>query len=139
MSDDEQLNPMRIWREWLIKSEKQWSDGLTEMMGDERFSKGMGRYIQEGLHTHRIFSDAMAQYLSNLNIPSRADVLDIGDRLGQIEDTLAALQVEIREQRAQITKLANSGAQSGASVEPARPTRTKQPPAKKRAANKPAS
>jgi len=130
MSDDEQLDPMRIWREWMVKSEKQWSDHLTELMGDERFSKGMGRYIQEGLHTHRIFSDAMAQYLSSLNIPSRADVLDIGDRLGQIEDTLAALQVEIREQRAQITRLANTGAKGGETMQPKRPARTKRPPKK---------
>jgi hypothetical protein len=130
MSDDEQLDPVRIWREWMVKSEKMWSDHLTDMMGNEKFSKGMGRYIQEGLHTHRIFSDGMAQYLSNLNIPSRADVLDIGDRLGQIEDTLAALQIEIREQRAQLTRLANSGVGASESVAPIKPSRTKQPPAK---------
>ena len=128
MSEDETIDPIRIWREWMIKSEKQWSDHLTELMGDERFSKGMGRYIQEGLHTHRIFSDGMAQYLSSLNLPSRADVLDIGDRLGQIEDTLAALQVEIREQRAQLTKLANTGVTAGDPDQPKRPSRTKQPP-----------
>jgi len=129
MTDENSLDPIRIWREWLIKSEKQWSDHLTEMMGDERFSKGMGRYIQEGLHSHRIFSDGMAQYLSNLNIPSRADVLDIGDRLGQIEETLAGLQVEIREQRAQLTKLANSGG-TVSSQSAKRPSRSKQPPKK---------
>jgi len=130
MSDDDQFDPVRIWREWMIKSEKMWSDHLTEMMGNEKFSKGMGRYIQEGLHTHRIFSDGMAQYLSNLNIPSRADVLDIGDRLGQIEDTLAGLQIEIREQRAQLTKLANTGAQASTDDAPRRPSRTKRPPPK---------
>ncbi len=129
MSDDEKIDPVRLWREWMIKSEKQWSDHLTELMGDERFSKGMGRYIQEGLHSHRIFSDGMAQYLSSLNIPSRTDVLDIGDRLGQIEDTLAALQVEIREQRAQLTRLANTGIDPAAS-QPKKPTRGKQPPKK---------
>lgn len=130
MSDDEQLDPVRIWREWIIKSEKMWSDHLTDMMGNEKFSKGMGRYIQEGLHTHRIFSDGMAQYLSNLNIPSRADVLDIGDRLGQIEDTLAALQIEIREQRAQLTRLANTGVGSAENAARLKPSRTKRPSAK---------
>jgi hypothetical protein len=130
MSEDNNLDPVRIWREWMIKSEKQWSDHLTEIMGDERFSKGMGRYIQEGLHSHRIFSDGMAQYLSSLNIPSRTDVLDIGDRLGQIEDTLAGLQVEIREQRAQLTRLANTGVDATDTTKPKRPSRTKQPPKK---------
>jgi len=130
MSEDDKLDPIRIWREWMIKSEKQWSDHLSEIMGDERFSKGMGRYVQEGLHTHRIFSDAMAQYLSSLNLPSRADVLDIGDRLGQIEDTLAGLQVEIREQRGQLTRLANTGVDPVDTTQRKRPTRTKRPPAK---------
>ncbi len=130
MSEDEIIDPIRLWREWMIKSEKQWSDHLTELMGDERFSKGMGRYIQEGLHSHRIFSDGMAQYLSSLNLPSRADVLDVGDRLGQIEDTLAGLQVEIREQRAQLTRLANTGVAPVDTDQPKRPSRTKQPPTK---------
>ncbi len=128
MKDEDSLDPIRIWREWLVKSEKQWSDHLTEMMGDERFSKGMGRYVQEGLHSHRMFSDGMAQYLATLNLPSRADVLDLGDRLSQIEETLAGLQVEIRDQRAQLTKLANSGGIAAPGDAPARPSRTKQPP-----------
>jgi hypothetical protein len=126
MSEREQLDPIRIWREWIVKSEKQWSDHLTDLMGDERFSKGMGRYMQEGLHTQRMFGDAMAQSLSSLNMPSRTDILDIGDRLGQMEETLSGLQVEIREQRAQLTRLASTG-----SADPApkkAPSRTKKPP-----------
>ena len=75
-----------------------------------------------------MFSDAMAQYLATLNLPSRADVLDLGDRLSQIEETLAGLQVEIRDQRAQLTKLANSGGVAAGDAAPARPSRTKQPP-----------
>lgn len=128
MSEFEKVDPMRIWREWMVKSEKMWSENLTEIMGDERFSQGMGRYMQEALHTHRIFSDSMGQYLSNLNLPSRADVLDIGDRLGQIEETLSGLQVEIREQRAQLTRMANSSANNDDKGSPKRPSRTKQPP-----------
>lgn len=125
MSNNDKIEPMQLWRDWFVKSEKAWSQALTEMMGDERFSKGMGRYMQEALHTHRMFSEAMSQYLANLNLPSRSDVLDLSDRLGQIEDTLAALQVEIREQR-QFLVSANSG--GGNVTEAPRPARTKRPP-----------
>ncbi len=127
--DDDKLNPMSLWRDWFVKSEKAWSQALTDVMGDERFSKGMGRYMQEALHTHRMFSEGMSQYLANLNLPSRTDVLDISDRLGQIEDTLALIQVELREQRIQIAR-ANSSAPSletADSTAPVRPARTKQP------------
>jgi hypothetical protein len=125
MSDDEQLNPVRLWREWFVKSEKAWSQAMTDMMGDERFSKGMGRYMQEALHTHRMFSESMAQYLANLNLPSRQDVLDVSDRLGRVEDALASVQVELREMR---MRLAQGGVTSGAQPGIVKPARTKRPP-----------
>lgn len=134
MSDDK-LNPMALWRDWFVKSEKAWSQALTDMMGDERFSKGLGRYMQEALHTHRMFSEAMSQYLANLNLPSRSDVLDVSDRLGQIEDTLAAIQVELREQRIQIARALASvphAEHADAAPPPTRPARTKRPPTQER-------
>lgn len=125
--DNDKIDPMTLWRDWFVKSEKAWSQALTDMMGDERFSRGMGRYMQEALHTHRMFSEGMSQYLANLNLPSRSDLLDIGDRLGQIEDTLAAIQVELREQRIQIARATAPGSESTASEASARPARTKRP------------
>ncbi len=125
MSDDEQLNPVRLWREWFVKSEKAWSQSMTDMMGDERFSKGMGRYMQEALHTHRMFSESMAQYLANLNLPSRQDVLDVSDRLGRVEDALSSVQVELRELR---MRLAQGGAATGGRPGVVKPARTKRPP-----------
>lgn len=127
MSDDNDVNPMRMWREWFVKSEKVWSDALSEMMGNEHFSKGMGRYIHEGLHTHRMFAESMAQYLANLNIPSRGDILDMSDRLAQMENTLNQIQVELRQQRAQLTRMASD---DSASPLPKQPARTRQPATK---------
>jgi hypothetical protein len=126
MSDDDQMNPVRLWREWFVKSEKAWSQAMTDVMGDERFSKGMGRYMQEALHTHRMFSESMAQYLANLNLPSRQDILDLSDRMGQVEDALASVQVELRELR---TRLAQGVTTlPTASAERPKPARTKRPP-----------
>lgn len=125
MSDDKELNPVRLWREWFVKSEKAWSQAMTDMMGDERFSKGMGRYMQEALHTHRMFSESMAQYLANLNLPSRQDILELSDRMGQVEDALAAVQVELRELR---TRIAQGVSAAPASSERPKPARTKRPP-----------
>ena len=126
--DKEKLNPMALWRDWFVKSEKAWSQALTELMGDERFSKGMGRYMQEALHTHRIFSESMSQYLANLNLPSRSDILELSDRLGQIEDTLAAVQVELREQRIQLAQTRHAEADPGTPSGGMRPARTRRPP-----------
>ena len=120
MASESDIDPIRLWREWFVKSEKTWSDALSEMMGNEHFSKGMGRYIHEALHTHRMFSETMAQYLANLNIPSRTDILDMNDRLAHMEQTLNQIQVELRDQRAQLTRLASSGGGMDADKKPAR-------------------
>lgn len=130
MSKNEEIEPMRIWREWFVKSEKMWSDRLTEMMGDDRYAKGLGRYMQEALHTHRMFSESMAQYLANLNMPSRQDVLELRDRLAHIEDTLAAIQVELREQRSRLASVGNVVRSAGSEDTPVRPARTRRPPQK---------
>lgn len=130
MSKEDSMDPIRLWREWFVKSEKSWSDALSEMMGDEHFSKGMGRYTLEALHTHRMFSETMAQYLANLNIPSRSDILDMNDRLAHMEETLNQIQVELREQRSQMARLAASGVgASTATTASVRPARTRKPAA----------
>ena len=126
MSEEDSINPVRLWREWFVKSEKAWSQAMTDAMGDERFSKGLGRYMQEALHTHRMFSESMAQYLANLNLPSRQDLLDLGDRLGQVEDALASVQVELRELRTRVAQ--GSSAVAGSATAPGRPVRTRRPP-----------
>ncbi len=89
--DEPFIEPMRIWREWYQKSEKQWSEALTELMADERVGKKFGRYFQEWLHAQNMFTELVGQQLANLNLPSRVDVISIRDRLSEVEDNLATL------------------------------------------------
>jgi hypothetical protein len=72
-----------------------------------------------------MFTDAMAKYLANLNLPSRADVLALSDRVGKVEDALAGLQVEIHQLR---RTLGERGLASGEESPRLRPKRTKTPP-----------
>ena len=34
--DWNQLNPAAMWRDWLVKSEAQWSEAASTMLKDER-------------------------------------------------------------------------------------------------------
>jgi len=88
MTDEKDLDPLRLMRDWFVQSEKMWSDAMSEMMADERVAKTSGRFMQEALHTQRMFSESMGQYLSNMNMPSRTDILDLKDRVSQMEDSL---------------------------------------------------
>ncbi len=124
MADNDNLDPMRMMREWFVKSEQMYSDAMTEVMGDERSSKTTGRYMQEAMHMQRMFGEAMGQYLSNLNLPSRTDILDTQERISNVEATMDAMLVEIRALRKQVE------AGGAPAVEKKKPARTKKAPAK---------
>jgi len=128
------MEPMRMWREWVQKSEKQWSEALTGMMADEKSSKMFGHYFQEWLHAQNMFTEMVGQQLAALNLPSRADVLGVEDRLGGVEDALSTLTAEIHQLKKQLA--ASNQAPSAA---PAKPRRTRKPPAKAESSPKLAS
>ncbi|MFZ5654916.1 MAG: hypothetical protein ACOY42_11070 [Pseudomonadota bacterium] len=127
MSDDHRdrlLEPMRMWREWYQKSEKQWSEMLTDIMADEKFGKSFGHLFQEWLHAQHMISELIGQQLAAFNLPSRADILEVRDRLGEVEDGLGQLAAEITQLRRSL-----AGRAVVAAPETARPAvkRTRKP------------
>ena len=128
------LEPMRMWREWVQKSEKQWSGALTDMMADEKSSKVLGHYFQEWLHAQNMFTEMVGQQLAALNLPSRADVLGVEDRLSGVEDALSTLTAEIHQLKEQ---LAATGREP--STPATKPRRTRKPPTKPASSEKPTS
>ena len=80
------------WRDWLGQSERQWNEFFNQMMGTEEFSQGLGRNLDVFLHFQRTMSEAMGTYFTALNIPTRNDVLELGERLLAIENRLAAIE-----------------------------------------------
>jgi hypothetical protein len=123
-NDMSNFEPFRLWSEWYQKSEKSWNEVVTQFMGDDRVAKSTGKYLQEALHAQRMFTDAMAKYLANLNFPSRSDVLALSDRVGKVEDALAELQVEIRQLRRTLVERGLASSKESPSL---RPKRTKMP------------
>jgi len=127
--EDPFIEPMRLWREWYQKSERQWSEALTELMADERVGKKFGRYFQEWLHAQNMFTELVGQQLANLNLPSRVDVVSVRDRLGEVEDGLATLTAAIHQLRKEVVaRQAGNGAVDSV---PASRSRTRKPAAPK--------
>ncbi len=121
------MEPMRMWREWVQKSEQQWSEALTGAMADEKASKLFGHFFQEWLHAQNMFTEMVGQNLASMNLPSRTDVIDVKDRLGEVDDTLTILITEIHKLKKQ---LAETAAGSHPEATKAKPKRTRKPPAK---------
>ena len=127
IASNSELDPLRIWREWYQKSEKQWSEGLTQLLGNDRIAKSTGKYAQEAVQLQRMFAELMAQSLATLNLPARSDILALSERMGQLEDAMAGVQVEVRQLRRTLTE--RDLVKAGTTLK--RPKRTKQPPKKK--------
>jgi polyhydroxyalkanoic acid synthase PhaR subunit len=113
-------DPFQLWRDWLGQSERQWNEFFNNMMSTDEYGQAMGRMMDAYLTTQRSMSEAMGRYFTALNVPTRTDVLTLGNRLTEIEDRLGAIEDGI-------ARLAPDAAKPKAQARP-KPARTKKPP-----------
>jgi hypothetical protein len=71
-----------------------------------------------------MISELIGQQLAAFNMPSRGDILDVRDRLGEVEDGLAGLPAEI----AQLRRALASKTMVDATAERPAVKRTRKPP-----------
>jgi hypothetical protein len=124
MSDNRPVNfdPFALWRDWFVRSEQQWSENLSTMLKDERIAATLGKEAQRAMLGQKMFAEVMERYLAVMHLPSRTDVEKLADRLGQVEDVLAALQAEIVLLRSAMIKAGDISSQVAAM-----PPRTRKP------------
>ena len=119
------LSPMTMWRDWLVKSEAQWSEGLSQLLKDPRASAAVKRQVDEMRMAHRQFSEFAQASLSAANLPSRTDFEALDERMGRVEDGLAQVG-------AHLSQLRESLVTRGAATPLPKPSRNRKPaPAKK--------
>ena len=114
-------DPLAAWRAWLGQSEQQWNAFLNQAMGTDQYSQSVGRFMEFYATLQKNLTESMGRSLAALNMPTRADILALGDRLAMIEDRLAEIE------RA-LGRVAGAGTGGGGEAAPVpRPPRTKQP------------
>ena len=123
MSTNETAAPdfSEAWRQWATQSERQWNEFFNQMMGTEEFSQSLGRNLDVFLHFQKTMNEAMGSFFTAMNVPTRTDVLALGDRMLAIENRLAALE-------AQLSAALATAPANGTNAK-ARPKRTRRPPA----------
>ena len=99
MPDWTRFNPIALWRDWVVRSEEQWSSAFTQLMKDERAGGLLNRQADEMRMMHRMFSEMAQASLAAANLPSRTDLEALDERLGRVEDGLAAVSAEISRLR----------------------------------------
>ena len=117
------LSPAYLWRDWIAKSEAQWSEAVSQMLKNEHTGEAMNRQLSEMQLMHRQFSELAQASLAAANLPSRSDFEALDERMGRLEDGLAQVAAGL----SQLSQaLAASAASTGAAVT-ARPARNRKP------------
>jgi phage tail tape-measure protein len=112
---------MDLWRNWLTETERQWNSFFSEVMGRDSFGRVAGNYMEVYSIIQRTLNQGMERYLNTFNLPTHSDVVELGERLHNIEERLASLE-------ANLNNLATaSGIETTASVTQLRPRRTRRP------------
>jgi hypothetical protein len=112
---------MQLWREWLTQSERQVNALMNEAMGSDAFSRSAGTYLEVNAAMQRIVGDVMQRYLTFMNMPSRADILLLGDSVRAVEERLAKIEEFLRL----AIELTEPPPQNGGA--PPEPARTRKP------------
>lgn len=97
--DTDGFDPLKSWREWFIQNERAWSEELTGMMKQNAVAQAVGKEINAALYSQQMLTQGMAASLSMFNLPTRDDILALGERVGQLEDSVArqeAMLVQLR-------------------------------------------
>ena len=124
-------DPFAAWREWLANSERQWNAVLNDAMATEEFSRSMGQFMDVYLNMQKSMNEGMSRYFAALNVPSRSDVLNLGERLSTIERQLAAISMRLEAMGASEAATTSRAAGQAPTTAAAKPPRTKKPPVKK--------
>ncbi|HEV8573088.1 MAG TPA: hypothetical protein VGR43_00110 [Dehalococcoidia bacterium] len=112
---------MELWRNWLTETERQWNSFFNEIMGRDSFGRVTGTYMEAYSVIQRALNQGMERYLNTFNLPTHSDVVELGERLHNIEERLASLEANLNN------LAAASGIATSAPVTQLRPRRTRRP------------
>jgi hypothetical protein len=118
---DKGNDPFAVWQTVLGEMEKGFNVFANTAMASPEFSKTMNQAGGATAGAQKQFGELMEKYLVSMNMPSRAQMVDMAARLQSIENQLAEIKALLLQGRN------SAGAQTAGPAAP-RPPRTKRPP-----------
>lgn len=120
------LSPAYLWRDWIAKSEAQWSEAVSQMLKNEHTGEALNRQLSEMQLMQRQFAELAQASLAAANLPSRSDFEALDERMGRLEDGLAQVAAGLSQlSQALMASTASTGAAVAASA--SRPSRNRKP------------
>jgi SMC interacting uncharacterized protein involved in chromosome segregation len=119
---DKSNDPVAIWQNMIAEMEKGFNSFANQAMASPEFSKVVNQVGGVSASAQKQLGDLMEKYLIGMNLPSRAQMVGMAERLQSIEG-------QLNEIKAQLHQLAQtSGARQGGYPAAPKPPRTKRPP-----------
>src|SRR3979411_2150083 len=119
---DKSNDPVAMWQNMLGEMEKGFNSFANQAMTSPEFSKVMNQVGSVGAGAQKQLGELMEKYLVSMNLPSRAQMVSMAERLQSIEGQLN----EIKALLHQVNN--NSSASAGGYAAAPKPPRTKRPP-----------
>ena len=92
---DRPKDPADAFRNLLTDWERNFDEMANKFMGTDEFSKSMNQFQNLQLELQKRFNDAMAQQLSTFNMPSRDDILRLGESIRSLDKRLAGIEMQL--------------------------------------------
>ena len=119
---DKSNDPVAVWQNMIGEMEKGFNSFANRAMESPEFSKVVNQVGGAAAGAQKQLGDLMEKYLVSMNLPSRAQMVSMAERLQSIEG-------QLNEIKALLHQVHNSSATPvGGSLSASRPPRTKRPP-----------
>jgi len=119
---DKSNDPVAIWQNMIGEMEKGFNSFANQAMASPEFSKAVNQAGGVTAGAQKQLGDLMEKYLVSMNLPSRAQMVGMAERLQSIEGQLNEIKALLRQVHN------NSGVPEGGYAAAPRPPRTKRPP-----------
>ncbi|MDB5026702.1 MAG: alpha/beta hydrolase [Candidatus Eremiobacteraeota bacterium] len=95
MADPKEKDPLAMWRDMLSQWETNVNALANRTMKSDEYSSSMHGAMGMSLRMQEAIRDFMAAYLATTNLPSRTEVLALGERIGGIEARLDRMNAPV--------------------------------------------
>jgi SMC interacting uncharacterized protein involved in chromosome segregation len=117
---DKSNDPVAIWQNMIGEMEKGFNSFANKAMESPEFSKVVNQVGGVTAGAQKQLGEMMEKYLAGMNLPSRAQMVGMAERLQSIEGQLNEIKALLQQN--------NSAGSSGGYPAAPKPPRTKRPP-----------
>lgn len=123
---DKSNDPVALWHTMIGEMEKGFNAFANQAMASPEFSKVVNQVGGASAGAQKQVGEMMEKYLASMNLPSRAQLANFGERLQAIEGQLNEITSLLRQvQNNQVYN--NTGTSDGVAAT-SKPPRTRRPP-----------